>query len=108
MGRKKKETLAREEMARTHQRRVARFDAMTDALCDKVERSLGADGVSDPRDLKQISSILKELMTMLDICPAEERRERELRVKKLSREVAEGEAREVTVTFVGGEAEWSG
>ncbi len=106
MGRKRKETIAKEAAAREHAGRVARFCRMTDALCDKVERSLEADGVSDPRDLKQISSILKELMTMLDICPAEERKERELRVKKLSRELAEGEAKEVTVTFVGGEEKW--
>ena len=106
VGRKRKETLAREREVREHARRVTRFFGMTDALCDKVERSLADEETSDPRDLKQLSSILKELMTMQDICPAEERRERELRVKKLSREVAEGETREVTVKFVGGEDAW--
>ena len=108
MGRKKKETVLREAEARKHARRVERFFAMTDALCDKVELTLRDKEACDPRDLKQISSILKELMTMQDICPADERRERELRVKKLSRELAEGETRDVKVTFVGGEETWSG
>lgn len=108
MGRKRKETLAKEAEARAHAKRVARFLRMADALCDKVEASLCDKETSDPRDLKQLSSILKEIMAMLDICPAEERRERELRVKKLSRELADGEAREVKVTFVGGEDAWGG
>ena len=108
MGRKRKETLRREREAAERARRAARFVSMTDALCDKVEMALGGDEPIEPRDLKQLSSILKELMVMQDITPTEEREERVLRVKKLAREVEESETNEVTVTFVDMDKEWQG
>ena len=86
--------------------RVTRFSGMTDALCDRVEELLRAEGEIDARDLKQLSSILKELMVMQDILPEEEREERLLRVKKLARDLEENEAREVSVVFLGGEEDW--
>ena len=77
---------------------------MTDALCDKVREALAAADPTDSKELKQISSIMKEIMAMQDICSAEERRERELRVAKLEREAEASEGNhEVTVCFCGEE-----
>ena len=106
MGRKRKEIVKREREAAARAWRVTRFSGMTDALCDRVEELLRADGEIEARDLKQLSSILKELMVMQDILPEEEREERLLRVKKLARDLEENEAREVTVTFVSAEEAW--
>ena len=106
MGRKRKETIRREREAAARARRVARFSAMTDALCDKVELALRDEAPIEARDLKQLSSILKELMVMQDIVPAEEREERELRVRKLARELEERECEDVVVTFVGADECW--
>lgn len=86
--------------------RVTRFSGMTDALCDRVEELLRAEGEIDARDLKQLSSILKELMVMQDILPEEEREERVLRLRKLARDLEESEASEVTVTFVSADEAW--
>ncbi len=106
MGRKRKETVRREREAAERARRAARFAAMTDALCDKVELALSGEEPIEARDLKQLSGILKELMVMQDITPAEEREERVLRVRKLARDIEESEAHEVTVTFTGIDESW--
>lgn len=111
MGRKTKEELARDAYVESRERRGARLLRLADLLTDKLEAALVAMDVPDVRDLKQASAILKELAALTDVCTPEERRERELQLARLEREVTHDEEEDDTqlvVSFEHSDPDWEG